>query len=241
MELHRWDVSYAEAREIQSRLSLRLRFPLKEATFRWVGGADVAYDETHALVVAAVVVLDARSGEIVEQADAAIPSRFPYIPGLLSFREAPAVIYAWEKLARKPELLLLDGQGIAHPRRFGLACHLGLWLDVPTLGCAKSRLIGQYLEPGWHKSSWSELRDGNNIVGAVVRTRDNVRPLFVSPGYLLPLSLCVQVVLEWCGRYRIPEPTRKAHIRVTELRRQLMQGTLSAAPLSSGEKRRAHD
>lgn len=223
MSLHSWDVTYEEARQIQSRLRRQLRFPLKKADFRWVAGADVSYDQRGGRVVAAVVVLDALDGKVDTEAHAVLGSRFPYIPGLLSFREAPAVLAAWKNLSRKPQALLLDGQGMAHPRRFGLACHVGMWLDIPTVGCAKSRLLGEYEEPGPGKGCWSELSDGEEVVGAVVRSRARVRPIFVSQGYLLPLPLCIRLVIDWCRGYRVPEPTRQAHIRVTAIRKRLAQ------------------
>lgn len=223
MTLHSWDVSYEEARKIQNQLRWRLEYPVKESCFRWVGGADVAYDKRRGDVLAVIVVLDRETGKVEYEAQAVVKSRFPYIPGLLSFREAPAVLQAWKNLGdKKPQALMLDGQGLAHPRRFGLACHLGVWLKLPTVGCAKSRLIGVYEEPGTTQGCWSDLKDGDEVIGAVVRTRSRVRPLFISPGFLLSLPGCIQFVLEWCQGFRLPEPTRQAHLRVTALRRKLI-------------------
>jgi deoxyribonuclease V len=128
---------------------------------------------------------------------------------------------AWSRLKIRPEVLLVDGQGLAHPRRFGLACHLGMWLDLPAVGCAKSRLLGTYEEPPIARGSWTDLLDQGEVVGAVVRTRDRVRPLFVSQGYGLPLKMCIELTLQWARGYRLPEPTRQAHLRVTARRKEL--------------------
>jgi deoxyribonuclease V len=220
MVLHSWEVSYEQAREIQQQLRGHLKFPLRHTAFRYMAGADVAFDAATRRILAAVVVIDAADGRVCDEAYALQTARFPYIPGLLSFREAPAVLEAWGQLKIPPEALLVDGQGLAHPRRFGLACHLGMWLDIPAVGCAKSRLIGDYEEPAATRGSWSELRDGGEIVGAVVRTKDRVRPLFVSAGYMLPLESCIELTLQWARGYRLPEPTRQAHLRVTARRRE---------------------
>ena len=221
--LHRWDVEYSQARQIQENLREELCYWDQPSTFRWVGGVDVAVDAGNGNLVSVVVVLDGNNGEAIEQSSAVIKNRFPYIPGLLSFREAPAILSSWEKLFHKPEALLADGQGIAHPRRFGLACHLGVWLNLPTVGCAKSRLIGEYTEPLEGKGNWTKLLEDGEWIGAVVRTLSGFNPLFISQGHLLPLEQCIRLVLDWCRRYRLPEPTRQAHLRVTALRKDLQQ------------------
>lgn len=221
MVRHSWEVTYEQAREIQQQLRRHLKFPLRRAAFRYVAGADVAFDAASNRILAAVVVVDAVNARVCDEAYVLQAARFPYIPGLLSFREAPAVLEAWGQLKIPPEVLLVDGQGLAHPRRFGLACHLGMWLGIPAVGCAKSRLIGEYAEPAAARGSWSELRDGDEVIGAVVRTKDRVNPLFVSAGYLLPLGSCVELTLQWARGYRLPEPTRQAHLRVTARRREL--------------------
>lgn len=149
---------------------------------------------------------------IVESALIDRPLTFPYVPGLLSFREAPATLELLEQLSEKPDLLLVDGQGLAHPRRFGLACHLGLLADVPTIGVAKSRLIGTYQEPGIERGAWSEPVDGGEIIGAVLRTRSAVRPVFVSIGHRISLKTAIDLVLCCTGRFRLPEPIRVADI-----------------------------
>jgi deoxyribonuclease V len=223
MALHQWSVSYQEARDIQLRLQRRLSFTLQKTDFRYVAGADVAFDAASNRVLAVVVVLDALTGLVCDEAGAECPAEFPYIPGLLSFREAPAVLAAWDQLGITPELLMVDGQGLAHPRRFGLACHLGLWLRTPAIGCAKSRLIGVYQEPKARRGSWSALYDGEEIIGAVLRTRDGVRPVFISPGHQLPLESCIDLSLHWARGFRLPEPTRQAHLRVTARRKLLIK------------------
>jgi len=157
---------------------------------------------------------------VLERAGAERPTTFPYVPGLLSFREAPVLLDAFAKLRRRPELVLVDGQGYAHPRRFGLACHVGLALAVPTVGCAKSRLCGEYEEPPREAGTWSPLRDGSELIGAVVRTRTGVKPLFVSVGHLISLRSAIHAVLACCRRYRLPEPLRAAHQYAGLLRRQ---------------------
>jgi deoxyinosine 3'endonuclease (endonuclease V) len=159
--------------------------------------------------------------ELVETATASAKLTFPYIPGLLSFREAPACLAVVRKLRSEPDLFLIDGQGIAHPRRLGLAAHLGLFLDKPAIGCAKSRLIGTFEPPGIEKGAYSPLRDGDEIIGAVVRTRRNVKPLFISVGNKCRLDDAIRLTLACTTRYRLPEPTRLAHQAVTRFKKSL--------------------
>jgi len=156
--------------------------------------------------------------EVVETTEAIEKLTLPYIPGLLSFRESPVCIAAVEKLKNEPDAFLIDGQGVAHPRRFGLASHLGLFFDKPTIGCAKSRLTGTYEEPSPEKGSFSPLKDGNETIGAVVRTRSNVKPLFISVGNKCLLADAVKITLDCTTKYRIPEPTRLAHQLVSKLK-----------------------
>lgn len=210
--LHRWDVVPAEAARIQRRLAARVVLqPLKQGA-RLVAGADLAFSRDEKLVVAAVVMLELPRLEVVEEAFTVEPLSFPYVPGLLSFREGPALLKAIAKLRRQPDAFIFDGQGIAHPRRLGLASHLGLWLRRPTVGCAKSRLCGDFSPPGPEKGACSSLRDGGQRLGSVLRTRAGVRPVFVSPGHLCDFRGAVELVLACCGRYRLPEPTRLADI-----------------------------
>ena len=169
-------------------------------------GLDCAFDKAGGHVLAAAVVLSFPELEVIETASACVPLTFPYVPGLLSFREAPACLAAVKKLKTIPDLFLIDGQGIAHPRRLGLASHLGLFLDCPVIGCAKSRLIGTYDEPGQEKGDWSLLYDKDETIGAVVRTRTTVKPLFISPGHRCTLDDAITWTLRLTTRYRLPEP-----------------------------------
>jgi deoxyribonuclease V len=231
-KLHEWDLSYAEARELQTRLAGEVRFDRLKKEPEIVAGLDCAFADGGKRIVAAVVVLRRvaastakelgtvpTSFELIETASVSMEVTFPYIPGLLSFREAPACLAAVERLENEPDLFLIDGQGIAHPRRLGLASHLGLFLGRPTVGCAKSRLIGTFDEPGPEKGAHSPLHDGDEVIGAVVRTRTNVKPLFVSVGHRCRLEDAIRVTLACTTKYRLPEPTRLAHQTVSQLKR----------------------
>jgi deoxyribonuclease V len=173
-----------------------------------VAGIDTGYRDE--LSQAAIVSMKYPSLEPLEQAIFLRPADFPYIPGLLSFREAPAILAAFEKLIHPPDLLIIDGHGIAHPRRFGIACHIGLLLDVPTIGCAKTMLVGEYDEPGPEQGAFSYLKEQGEIIGAVLRTRSNVKPVFVSIGHSVDLKDCIHFVLNCCRGFRLPETTRRA-------------------------------
>lgn len=178
---------------------------------RTVAGIDVGFEKHGTVTRAAVVVLDIASLKPVEQAVARMPTCFPYVPGYLSFREAPAVLAALKKLRNQPDLLLCDGQGVAHPRRFGLACHLGWLLDIPSIGVAKSRLIGTHGKVPKKKGGWAALEDDGNVIGAVLRTRTGVKPVYVSIGHRINLATAIEYVLRCTTRYRLPETTRYAH------------------------------
>lgn len=186
---------------------------------RLVAGCDAAYAGGD--VAAAVVVLRFPELDLVEEAVARAPVRFPYVPGLLSFREAPALLRAFARLRSRPDAILCDAHGRAHPRRFGLASHLGALLGVPSVGCAKSRLVGRHAAPGPVRGSRSPLRDGGEILGAVLRTRDHVRPVFVSVGHRVTLRDAVWLVLSCCRGFRIPEPLRLADQLARRAARQL--------------------
>ncbi|MCS7045336.1 MAG: deoxyribonuclease V [Gemmataceae bacterium] len=220
VRLHSWELTPKEAVALQHRLAGEVDTAAPLRRWRLVAGADVSYHRYAPLCYAAVVVLRAEDLEVVETQHAVGASSFPYVPGLLSFREAPVVLQAFARLQARPDVVMCDGQGLAHPRRFGLACHLGLWLNVPCLGCAKSRLIGTYREPGRAAGATTPLRDRGEIIGSVVRTKTGVKPLFVSPGHRIDLASAVEVVLRCCRGYRLPEPTRQAHRAVNELRRK---------------------
>jgi deoxyribonuclease V len=206
---HPWDVSPAEAREIQHQLRGRvLAEPLNHQP-EIVAGIDVSVKTGQGR--AAVVLLSYPDLVPFQATTAERPISFPYVPGLLAFREGPIVLEALQKLEDRPDVLMFDAQGLAHPRRMGLATHLGILLDMPTVGCAKSRLCGNHAEPKEQKGSWTPLRDGNEVIGAVVRTRDNVRPVFVSTGHRVDLKTAISLVLDCAIKYRLPEPTRWAH------------------------------
>jgi len=219
--LHPWDVDYKTAVAIQA--DLRGKLVLSDdgpGDIRIVAGADISCTKGDDRVYAAVVLLDAATLEVVEVACHSDRISFPYIPGLLSFREGPSLLSAFEKLRGRPDVILFDGQGIAHPRGFGLAAHMGRSLDLPSVGCAKTRLIGTFEEPGARRGKWSTLmRDGEQI-GTVVRTKDRVKPVFVSQGHRVSLGRAVEIVLQCARRYRIPEPIRRAHILVNKMRKE---------------------
>lgn len=218
--LHNWDLSYAEARALQTRLAGEVQFvSFKPKESFLAAGIDCAFSKDDKKVIAAVVVVRIPNFEVVETADATAELTFPYIPGLLSFREAPACIAAFKKLKNRPDLIIVDGQGIAHPRRLGIAAHLGLFFDCPTIGCAKSRLIGEHGTPGIKKGDYTSLADKDEIIGAVVRTRQNVKPVYVSVGNKCMLDDAIELVLRCTTRYRLPEPTRLAHQLVTTLKK----------------------
>ncbi|MBI4340232.1 MAG: deoxyribonuclease V [Chloroflexi bacterium] len=213
LALHPWDVSVQEARAIQVRLAGQVSQASDAASSpRFVAGADLSPPDGEGVVSAAVVVLRLPDLAVAEVRVAQGVPAFPYIPGLLSFREAPLVLSALERLATQPDLLLADGQGLAHPRRFGLACHLGLLADLPTIGCAKSVLVGRHGPLGSERGAWVSLEHQGEVVGAAVRTRAGVRPLYVSVGHRIDLATAVRWALACCTRYRMPEPTRLAHL-----------------------------
>jgi deoxyribonuclease V len=230
-----WPTHVAEARAIQESLHGKIIARDRFGKIRTVAGIDVGFEKQGTVTRAAVVVLGFPSLVPVEQAVARQPTRFPYVPGYLSFREAPAVLAAMKKLRRRPDLLLCDGQGLAHPRRFGLACHLGLLLDIPSIGVAKSRLIGTHDEVPAHKGGWTPLLDHPSssspsllphgekgasrgalrahpeIIGVALRTRTGVKPVYVSVGHRISLATAIRYVLRCTTRYRLPETTRSAH------------------------------
>jgi deoxyribonuclease V len=206
---HRWDVSPAEAIAIQRELRDWVSIVPLDRPPQVIAGVDVSVKGGHAR--AAVVLLSYPDLAPFQAAMAERPVSFPYVPGLLAFREGPVVLAALARLDGRPDVVMFDAQGLAHPRRVGLATHLGVLLDVPAVGCAKSRLCGKHEEPGEKKGCWTPLVDGDEVIGAVVRTRDRVRPVFVSIGHRVDLESSVSLVLACAARYRLPEPTRWAH------------------------------
>ncbi len=217
---HRWDLSVADARTVQEELRDRV---VREDRFggpvRRIAGVDVSYDRRSPVLFAAVVVSDAETGETLETAGHRGLATFPYVPGYLSFREIPPVLACFERLARAPDLILCDAQGLAHPRRFGLACHLGVWLDLPSIGCAKSRLVGAHREPGLRRGAHARLVDAGEPIGEVVRTQDGVKPVYVSIGHRVSQETARRWVLRLARSHRLPEPSRAAHAEVNRLRR----------------------
>ena len=207
--LHSWDVTPEEAREIQNRLRTEVIPTDQFGTINTVAGVDIGLKKDIAL--ASVVVLSFPGLQVVDSEVAECAVRFPYIPGLLSFREVPPLLAAFDRLQTEPDLVIVDGQGIAHPRRFGLASHLGLILDKPTIGCAKSRLWGRYEEPGPEQGAYTHLVDKGEVIGAAVRTRANVRVVYVSVGHRISLDSARTLTLACCQGYRLPETTRHAH------------------------------
>lgn len=218
---HRWSVTAQQACAIQRRLAARVRqVPLAGAP-RFIAGLDAAFSRDDRRCLAAAVLWDMRQQTVVERQVAVRPLTFPYVPGLLSFREAPAVLAALRKLRTPPDVLIYDGHGFAHPRRFGVACHVGVILDRPTIGCAKSRLVGTHRVPGSRRGSIAPLVDGGEVIGSVLRTQDGVNPVFVSVGHLIDLPAARRIVLACASRHRLPEPTRLADHLVGAAKRAL--------------------
>ena len=197
----------------------RLRIFLVVLLLGTIAGADVSYAKRPETMYAAVVVMEWPSGEVVEEVTAERRAEFPYIPGLLSFREIPSLLAAFERLRTRPDVIIYDGHGIAHPRGFGIASHLGVLLDAPTIGCAKKRLVGEHEEPGPERGSQVPLRLEGKTIGTVLRTRSKVKPVFISVGHRIGLRSAVRLVLETGGGYRLPEPTRLAHLLSNAARR----------------------
>lgn len=216
---HKWSVPYRQAVTIQYELSRSVRQTYPDRPLRYVAGVDATYSFNNSFCIAGVVLWDRQKKSVIEQHFRKHALRFPYIPGLLSFREAPAILAVLRTLKRPPDVLLCDGQGIAHPRRLGIASHIGVLTGLPSIGCAKSRLIGRYAEPAPHKGARSSLIDGKERIGTVLRTRDKVRPVFVSVGHLIDLDSAEEIVLACAIKYRLPEPTRLADLLVSAARR----------------------
>lgn len=209
--LHSWNVSVEEAIRIQETLKDRVILKGSYSKLETIGGGDVAYSRNKNLLVGAMVVLSFPEMKPIDRAITRGRSSFPYIPGLFSFREGPTLLKAFQRLKVKPDLLILEGHGIAHPRRLGLASHLGLWLNLPTIGCAKTPLLEEFESPEPSKGSFKWVYLGGEKVGAVLRTRQGVKPVYVSPGHLIDLKSSIHIILSTCPRYRIPEPLRQAH------------------------------
>ena len=209
-QIHPWVKTVTEAKAIQEQLRHQVITSDRLSTVRYVAGVDIGFENNYQISKAAVVVLSYPQLEFIEQAIARIPTAFPYVPGYLSFREIPAILSALPQLKQTPDLILCDGQGLAHPRRFGLACHLGVLLDIPTIGVAKSRFIGEHDAIPVEKGSWQPLLDGQETIGVVLRSRTNVKPIYVSIGHKISLPTAIDYVMGCITKYRLPETTRWA-------------------------------
>ena len=209
--LHSWNVSVEEAVQIQEALKDRITLKKTFSKVEAIGGGDVAYSRDGNLLFGAIAVLSFPNLEILDMATADGKIPFPYIPTLLSFREGQILIKTFQRLKIKPDVMIFDGQGIAHPRGMGLASHMGLWLDIPSIGCAKTPLLDEFVSRGPLKESFERIRNEGEKVGAVLRTKEKIKPLFISPGHLIDLWTSIQLILGSCRGYRIPEPLRKAH------------------------------
>jgi deoxyribonuclease V len=209
---HEWNISPAKAADIQKELAQKVIFSDNYGSIKYIAGIDVGFPLNKNIARAAVVILDYANLRPVDYAVTEIPVGFPYIPGLLSFREIPVILKVFKKINVMPDIILCDGQGIAHPRRFGLASHLGIMLDIPAIGVAKSKLYGKFGPVPNIKGRWAALYDPDNeIIGAVLRTRQHVKPLYISCGHRISLSSAIQIVMKCITRYRLPETSRYAH------------------------------
>jgi deoxyribonuclease V len=217
--LHSWDLTPKAAIDLQRSLASQIdtRSPLTRCDL--IAGADISFNRFSPTMYAGVLVYRVADDQIVETQDAVMDVTFPYVPGLLSFREAPALLAAFAKLKTTPDAVMIDGHGYAHPRRFGIACHLGMWLNLPTFGCAKSLLVGKHRELAAAAGKMTPLMHNDEQVGYAVRTNCRVKPVYVSAGHRIDLASAVQVVAATLRSYRIPEPTRLAHLRVNACRR----------------------
>lgn len=230
--LHDWNLSPTEAVALQQQLRSQIRIEPLTKPPRTIAGCDISFNKFEETVYAGIVVLDIETLETIEEAGVVSTAPFPYIPGLLSFREIPSLLEAWSKLTTEPDVVMFDGHGIAHPRRIGIASHGGLFLNRPTFGCGKSVFVGKYDEPAPERGSWSSMTHYKDTIGAALRTKNKVNPVYVSPGHLIDLQTAIDLTLRTDGGrrgigrhgigYRIPEPTRRAHNLVNALRKQVM-------------------
>ena len=213
---HTWQPTESEARQLQQKLAAEVVKKDQHGEIQLVAGVDVAYDKQSDQLVAAAVILDANTLEVIETATAENYAQFPYIPGLFSFRELPSLIKVLAKLNYSPDLIVCDGQGYAHPRRFGLACHLGIIFDIPTIGCGKTKLLGEYHELEENRGATAPLFDNGEVIGNVLRTQTGVNPVYVSIGHRVSLETSCEWILKLSPKYRLPETTRKADQAVSK-------------------------
>ncbi|GAA0137079.1 endonuclease V [Paenibacillus sp. YSY-4.3] len=209
-DMHSWNLSEEEAVQLQQELARQVIAEDQLADVIYVAGVDVAYSKHSDKLIAAVVILEAESLKVAESVVVEDHVQFPYIPGLFSFRELPPVIKAFQQIKTPPQLIVCDGQGLAHPRRFGLASHLGVLFDLPTIGCGKTRLLGEFEEPDLDRESFASLMDRGEVIGSVLRTQDGTKPIFVSVGHKTSLATSCNWILKLAPRYRLPETTRQA-------------------------------
>ncbi len=215
---HPWNVDPSTARQIQESLVPLIQVQDFSGSIGYVAGADVSVTLDRKVLIGGFCMFSYPEMTPVHTAVTTKAATFPYVPGLLSFREIPVLLDAWEQLSTKPDVIICDGQGIAHPRGMGLASHLGLLLNCPTVGCAKKRLVGNHESVDVSRGSWRQLKLNQSLVGCVLRTRDHVKPLYVSPGHMVGFEQARDLVLATCGKYRLPEPIRAAHRLVNEVR-----------------------
>ncbi len=219
LNLHSWEVNPREAIQLQKELKKKISLKKSFSKIKKVAGADVSYYKNK--MIAGVIVFEFPNLKAIEKRSFISPINFPYIPGLLTFREGPSILAAFKKIKNEPDIILFDGQGIAHPRRMGIATHLGLFLGKPTIGCAKSRLSGKYTSVGEEKGDYAPLKEGEEVLGAVLRTRRKVKPIFISPGHKIDLPNSIEIILKCIVKYRLPVPVREAHIFVNQIRNNL--------------------
>ena len=217
-ELHSWDLNAQQAVALQKELASQIVIEKPTRAIETIAGADISFNKFSDVIYAAIVVLRLDTLETIAQSGVVTTAKFPYVPGLLSFREMPALIEAWEKLAIEPDAIVMDGHGTAHPRGMGIACHAGLVFERPAIGCGKSVLVGKFDEPEATRGSWSPMRYKNRTIGAALRTKNRVSPVYVSPGHLMDLPTAIDLMLRCDGGYRVPEATRRAHLYVNEMR-----------------------
>ncbi|MEN7547329.1 deoxyribonuclease V [Rapidithrix thailandica] len=225
--MHNWEISPKQAVQEQKGLQEKLRIQSFQQEVKLVGGADISYNRFSSTAYAGIVILRFPEMEIIEKQTAVATMHFPYVPGLLSFREIPPIAEAWKKIKTRPDVMVLDGHGMAHPRRMGIASHFGIVFQIPTIGCAKKVLTGSFDMPENQKGDTSPLMDKEEQIGTVLRTKPNVKPVFISPGHLMDFKSAIDIIKPCIKGYRIPEPTRQAHLLVNEARIKNTKGHTS--------------
>ena len=223
--LHAWDLGGKDAVALQKELASQVVIEKPTRIIETIAGADISFNKFSEVIYAAIVVLRLDTLETIAKSGVITTAKFPYVPGLLSFREMPALIEAWEKLDMEPDAIVMDGHGTAHPRGMGIACHAGLVFERPAIGCGKSVLVGKFDEPEETRGSWSPMIFKTRTIGAALRTKNRVSPVYVSPGHLMDLPTAIDLMLRCDGGYRVPEATRRAHLYVNEMRVENMENS----------------